>query len=87
MGFIMLRLAWVLSQFRTQYFLVSTFESSLGPSGVLPRLSTIFLSGRGNSEVKLRQVVFDDWSAIFSSRSKYGTFENEKSGASDKTNI
>jgi len=81
MGFIMLRLARVVRNnillSVSVIFLVSTFESFLGFREFFPRLSAIFLSGRGN--LKENYVTFTkfDWSVIPSSRSKYGTFENE----------
>ena len=59
-------------------FLVSTFESFLGFREFFSRLSAIFLSGRGN--VKKNYVTLFtkfDWLVISSSRSKYGTFQNE----------
>ena len=59
-------------------FLVSTFESFLGFREFFPCLSAIFLSGRGNlKENYLTLFTKFDWSVISSSRSKYGTFENE----------
>ena len=59
-------------------FLVSTFESFLGFRKFFPRLSAIFLSGRGNlKENYVTLFTKFDWSVISSSRSKYGTFENE----------
>ena len=59
-------------------FLVSTFESFLGFREFFPRLSAIFLRGRGNrKENYVTLFTKFDWSVISSSRSKYGTFENE----------
>ena len=59
-------------------FLVSTFESFLGFREFFPRLSGIFFKRAREPEGKLRHVVTKfDWSVISSSRSKYGTFENE----------
>ena len=58
-GFHNVRFGRVLNQFPTQYSLVSPFESLLGFREFFPRLSAIFLSGRGNSEVKLREVVYE----------------------------
>ena len=59
-------------------FLVSTFESFLGFREFFPRLSAIFLSGRGNlKENYVTLFTKFDWSVISSSRSKYGTFEIE----------
>ena len=47
-------------------------------SGVFPRLSATFLSGRGNlKENYVTLFTKFDWSVISSSLSKYGTFENE----------
>ena len=56
MGFSMLRLARVVSQFPARYF---------------------------GSEITSRSFTKFDWLVFFSSRSKYGTFENEYSRASD----
>ena len=62
-------------------FLVSTFESFLGFREFFSRLSAIFLSGRGiGGNLKENYVTLFtkfDSSVISSSRSKYGTFENE----------
>ena len=59
-------------------FLVSTFESFLGIREFFPRLSAIFLSGRGNLKENFVTLFTKfDWSVISSSRSKYGTFENK----------
>ena len=81
MGFIMLRLARVVLKGNnilfsvSVIFLVSTFESFLGFREFFPRLSAIFLSGRGNlKENYVTLFTKFDWSVIFSSRSKYGTF-------------
>ena len=59
-------------------FLVSTFESFLSFQEFFPRLSAIFLSGRGNvNENYVTLFTQLDWSVVSSSLSKYGTFENE----------
>ena len=77
-GFHNVRFGRVLNQFPTQYSLVSPFESLLGFREFFPRLSAIFLSGRGNlKENYVTLFTKFDWSVISSSRSKYGTFENE----------
>ena len=54
------------------------FESLLGFREYFHRLSAIFLSGRGNVKSSyVTSFTKFDWSVIFSSRSKYGTFENK----------
>ena len=81
MGFIMLRLARVVLKGNnilfsvSVIFLVSTFESFLGFGSFSPSLSAVFLRGRGNlKENYITLFTKFDWSVIFSSRSKYGTF-------------
>ena len=82
MGFIMLRLARVVSQgillSISVRFQVSTFESFLGFREFFPRLLAIFFKRAREHEVKYVTLFTKfDWSVISSSRSKYGTFENE----------
>ena len=64
MGFIMLRLAQVVSEFPAQYFgkipgVNHIIESLLGFREVFPRLSAIFFKRAREREVKLRHVVFE----------------------------
>ena len=68
----------IISSVGSVRFLVSTFESFLSFQEFFPRLSAIFLSGRGNvNENYVTLSTQLDWSVVSSSRSKYGTFENE----------
>ena len=80
-GFHNLRLARVVNQFPAQYF-----GKLLGfRLWKITRLSGVFLPFVGHffkrareREVELRHVVYGVWLvSMFSSRSKYGTFENE----------
>ena len=55
---------------------------------VFPHLSAIFWERAWERGVNyVTSFTKLDWSVIFSSRSKYGTCENEYSQASDKANI
>ena len=68
--------------------LFQPFESLHGFREVFPRLSAIFLERAWERGVNyVTSFTKLDWSVIFSSRSKYGTCENEYSQASDKANI
>ena len=81
MDFVMLRLARLVSQFPAQYFgkLPGFNLSKLTRlSGVFPPFVGHFFKRAREREVKLRHVVYEvRLVVIFSSRSKYGTFENE----------
>ena len=82
MAFIMLHLAQEVSQFLLSISVRLLVNFNLWK---LTRLSGVFLPFVGHffkrareREIKLRHVFTKfDWSVIFSSRSKYGTFENE----------
>ena len=77
----MLVLAQVVSQFPTQYFgKLPGFNlwKLTRFSGVFSRFEGNFLKWTQECEVKLRHVIYEVCLVIiFSSRSKYGTFENE----------